>query len=169
MGPWGPFGSFQGKKRAILGQIRKKIKIFQLFKTCFSPVGLQNIKDIQRKKKIITKISKKGVQKLQKRLFLPKKARFLTEWPERHKFGLQLILQGVPRPQSPLGEPKLETSAVNLMRGLRIHFLNLNYAKNDDSHPTFTVFFSHLGAITKQLASREKIQNLINIATHSFL
>ena len=44
--------------------------------TCFAPVGLQNIIDIQRKKKLVTKISKKGVQKLQTWVFFFKKLMF---------------------------------------------------------------------------------------------
>ena len=44
-----------GKKMPILGQICKKIKIFELFKASFSPVRLKNIIDIQRKK-LLTKI-----------------------------------------------------------------------------------------------------------------
>ena len=50
MGPWGPFGSFLGKKCLFWDKFAKKIKIFELFKACFSPVGLKNIIDIQRKK-----------------------------------------------------------------------------------------------------------------------
>ena len=41
----------------------------------------------------------------------------------------------------PLSQPKLEMSAANHKRALKIHLLNLNYAKNDDSQPTFSVFF----------------------------
>ena len=54
---------------------------------------------------------------------------------------------------SPLGEPKQETSAVNHKRPLTIHLLNLNYAKNDDSQPTFSVSFSRLA---KTLWLRQK-------------
>ena len=61
-----------GQNGSFLGQIIEKIKICHLFKTCFSLVRLQNIIDIQRKK-LITKISKNGFQKL---LFLTKKKSF---------------------------------------------------------------------------------------------
>ena len=51
---------------------------------------------------------------------------------------------GLPRPDVPLSQPKLEMSAINHERALKIHLLNLNYAKNDDSQPTFSVTFSRL-------------------------
>ena len=71
-----PFGSFLSKKRAILGQISIQIEICQPFKTCFSPIGLQNIVDIQTKGFIRIKIFKRSIQQLQNLPFLTKKDSF---------------------------------------------------------------------------------------------
>ena len=49
---------------------------------------------------------------------------------------------GVPRPEVPLSQAKLEMSAINHERALKIHLLNLNCAKNDDYQPTFSDFFT---------------------------
>ena len=81
MGPWGPFGSFQNKKRAILEQISLKIEVQYPFKTCFSPAGLSNKVDFQRKK-LLRKIHKQGVKSFKKGNFLPKKGVF--QYPSDH-------------------------------------------------------------------------------------
>ena len=48
----------------------------------------------------------------------------------------------------PLGQSKLESSALNQKGALKIHLLNLNYAKTDDSQPTFSVFIFTFGQNT---------------------
>ena len=47
----------------------------------------------------------------------------------------------------PPSQPKLEASARSYKWGFEIHLLNINYAKNFDSHPTFCVHYLRLHKI----------------------
>ena len=85
-----------GQKIPILGQICKKIKIFELFKACFSPVGLKNIIDIQRKKitnknllKRFSKPSKIAIFDRKSDFFDKNTHKIVTNCPRDLKLGLK--------------------------------------------------------------------------------
>ena len=85
-----------GQKMPILGQICKKIKIFELFKACFSPVGLKNIIDIQRKKitnknllKRFSKPSKIAIFDRKSDFFDNNTHKIVTKCPRDRKWGLK--------------------------------------------------------------------------------
>ena len=82
--PWGLSARVR-TKNAILGQISIKIEVYQLFKTCFSPIGLQYVVDIQIKAFLRIKISKKSIQRLQKMRLLKKNEFFEKKIPIKSK------------------------------------------------------------------------------------
>merc|ERR1711867_386355 len=78
MGPWGPFGQFLGRKRLFPDKFPQKSKFSSFLRPVSTQYDLKTSWTL-KKQKLLTKISKKGLQKLQKLPFLIEKASFSTK------------------------------------------------------------------------------------------